>query len=99
MGSLGPITTAPLVQRTPYDVERTSLPVAMFGLSSYVLAVNTTSRRGTSRNSWPGCGRQPGLFTYATVRHGAAAHLITLMMLSRLKVDTVHVPFQGSGRR
>ena len=35
--SLGPITTAPLVQRTPYDAERDFAPVASFGLSPYVL--------------------------------------------------------------
>ena len=40
---------------------------------------------------------EPGKYTYATSGTGAAAHLITLMFLSRAKLDAVHVPFQGSG--
>ena len=37
--STGPITTAPLVQRTPYDVQRDLAPVAQIGISPYVLIV------------------------------------------------------------
>ncbi|MDB5373737.1 MAG: tripartite tricarboxylate transporter receptor family protein, partial [Belnapia sp.] len=33
--STGPITTAPLVQRTPYDPEKDFAPVAMIGISPY----------------------------------------------------------------
>ena len=38
--STGPITTAPLVQRTPYDPEKDFAPVAMIGISPYVLTVH-----------------------------------------------------------
>ena len=97
MGSTGPITTSPLVQRTPYDPERDFAPVAMFGVSSYVLTVTNKFPAQTIDEFVARLRGQPGKFTYATSGAGAAAHLITLMMLSRLKVDTVHVPFQGSG--
>jgi tripartite-type tricarboxylate transporter receptor subunit TctC len=40
---------------------------------------------------------EPGKFSYATSGIGAAAHLITLMFLSKAKLDALHVPFQGSG--
>jgi tripartite-type tricarboxylate transporter receptor subunit TctC len=97
MGSTGPITTAPLVQRTPYDVEKDFAPVAMFGVNAYLL---TVTNRFPARDMAEFAARlraEPGRYTYASSGAGAAAHLITLMMLSRLKVDTVHVPFQGSG--
>jgi tripartite-type tricarboxylate transporter receptor subunit TctC len=97
MGSTGPITTSPLVQRTPYDPERDFAPVAMFGVNAYLL---TVTNRFPARDMGEFVARlraEPGRFTYASSGAGAAAHLITLMMLSRLKVETVHVPFQGSG--
>ena len=97
MGSLGPMTTSPLVQRTAYDVEKDFAPVAMFGVSSYVLTVNNDFPARDIREFVAKLRAEPGRFTYATSGAGAAAHLITLMMLSPLKVDTVHVPFQGSG--
>lgn len=97
MGSTGPITTSPLVQRTPYDPERDFVPVAMFGLSSYVLTVTNNFPAQNIDEFVARLRAQPGKFTYASSGNGAAAHLITLMILSRLKVDTVHVPFQGSG--
>ena len=37
--STGPITTGPLVQKTPYDAEEDFAPVAMIGVSPYVLTV------------------------------------------------------------
>ncbi len=97
MGSTGPITTSPLVQRTPYDPERDFAPVAMFGVSAYVLAVTNRFPARDINEFVARLRAEPGRYTYASSGAGAAAHLITLMMLSRLKVDTVHVPFQGSG--
>ena len=97
MGSTGPITTSPLMQRTPYDPERDFAPVAMFGVSSYVLAVTNRFPARDINEFVARLRAEPGRYTYASSGAGAAAHLITLMMLSRLKVDTVHVPFQGSG--
>ena len=97
MGSTGPITTSPLVQRTPYDVEKDLAPVAMFGVSSYVLAVTNNFPARDIGEFVAKLRAEPGRYTYASSGNGAAAHLITLMVLSRLRVDTVHVPFQGSG--
>ena len=97
MGSTGPITTAPLVQRTPYDPDRDFAPVAMFGVNAYLLTVTNKFPARDMAEFVARLRAEPGKFTYATSGAGAAAHLITLMMLSRLKVDTVHVPFQGSG--
>ena len=97
MGSLGPITTSPLVQRTPYDPERDFAPVAMFGVSAYLLTVTDRFPARDIAGFVARLRAEPGRYTYASSGAGAAAHLITLMMLSRLKVETVHVPFQGSG--
>jgi len=95
--STGPITTAPLVQRTPYDVEKELAPVAMIGISPYLLTVRNDFPAQTAAEFIKVVKASPGKFTYASSGTGAAAHLITLMFLSRAGLDTLHVPFQGSG--
>ncbi len=96
--STGPITTAPLVQRTPYDPEKDFAPVAMIGISPYVLTVTNNFPAKTAEEFIKVVKANPGKFTYASSGTGAAAHLITLMWLNRAGLmDTVHVPFQGSG--
>jgi tripartite-type tricarboxylate transporter receptor subunit TctC len=95
--STGPITTSPLVQRTPYDPEKDFAPVAMIGISPYVLTVNPNFPASTAAEFLAKVRAAPGKYTYASSGTGAAAHLITLMFLSAAKLDTVHVPFQGSG--
>ncbi|MCO6417710.1 tripartite tricarboxylate transporter substrate binding protein [Siccirubricoccus sp. KC 17139] len=95
--STGPITTAPLVQRTAYDPQKDFIPVAMIGISPYVLVVNNNFPAQSAEEFVAKVRAAPGKYTYATSGAGAAAHLITLMFLSRAKLDTVHVPFQGSG--
>ncbi|WP_187829891.1 Bug family tripartite tricarboxylate transporter substrate binding protein [Siccirubricoccus phaeus] len=95
--STGPITTAPLVQRTPYDPQKDFIPVAMIGISPYVLVVGNSFPAQSAEEFLAKVRAEPGKYTYATSGTGAAAHLITLMFLSRAKLDTVHVPFQGSG--
>ena len=95
--STGPITTAPLVQRTPYDVERDFSPVAMIGISPYVLIVRNDFPAQTAAEFVVRVRSEPGKYTYATSGTGAAAHLISLMFLAKAGLDTVHVPFQGSG--
>jgi tripartite-type tricarboxylate transporter receptor subunit TctC len=95
--STGPITTAPLVQRTPYNPERDFAPVAQIGISPYVLIVRKDFPAQTAAEFVECVRAEPGKYTYATSGTGAAAHLISLMFLAKAKLDTVHVPFQGSG--
>ncbi len=96
--STGPITTAPLVQRTPYDPEKDLAPVAMIGVSPYLLTVTNNFPAKDTAEFIRVVKANPGKFTYASSGTGAAAHLITLMFLSKTGLtDAVHVPFQGSG--
>ncbi|MCP6473664.1 tripartite tricarboxylate transporter substrate-binding protein, partial [Klebsiella pneumoniae] len=85
-------TTAPLVQRTPYDPEKDFAPVAMIGISPYVLTVNPKFPAADAAEFVAKVRAEPGKYTYASSGTGAAAHLISLMFLSAAKLDTVHVP-------
>jgi len=96
-GSTGPIATAPLVQRTPYDPVKDFAPVAMLGISPYVLVVNPAFAAKTAAEFIATVKANPGKYTYASSGTGAAAHLIALIFLTIAGLDAVHVPFQGSG--
>jgi tripartite-type tricarboxylate transporter receptor subunit TctC len=74
--STGPFTTAPLVQRTPYDVTKDFAPVAQIGISPYVLIVRKDFPAQTAAEFLARVRAEPGKYTYATSGTGAAAHLI-----------------------
>ena len=95
--STGPITTAPLVQKTPYDPAKDFAPVAQLGISPYVLAVNPKFPAADAAEFVAALKKDPGKYTYASSGTGAAAHLIALMFLAKAGLEATHIPFQGSG--
>jgi tripartite-type tricarboxylate transporter receptor subunit TctC len=94
--STGPITTAPLVQKTPYDPVKDFAPVAQLGISPYVLAVTPKFPAANAAEFVAALKKDPGKYTYASSGTGAAAHLIALMFLAKAGLEATHVPFQGS---
>ena len=94
--STGPISTAPLVQKTPYDPVKDFAPVAQLGISPYVLAVNPKFPAANAAEFVAALKKDPGKYTYASSGTGAAAHLIALMFLAKAGLEATHVPFQGS---
>jgi tripartite-type tricarboxylate transporter receptor subunit TctC len=93
----GPITFAPLVQRTPYDPENDLAPIMGFGIAPYLLVV----RRGfpaTNAGQFVTLLRaSPGRYSFASSGIGGSQHLITAVFNARAGVETLHVPYQGSG--
>ena len=94
--SAGPVTFSPLVQRTPYDVERDLVPVAMTTNSPYMLVMKpgfpATDMAGFIRE----VKSKPGKYTFGSSGTGAAAHMIAAWFNHRAGLDVVHVPFAGS---
>jgi tripartite-type tricarboxylate transporter receptor subunit TctC len=94
--SIGPITFSPLVQRTPYDVEKELAPVASYGLACFMLLVRpdfpATDVRGFLRE----VKAHPGKYTFSSSGVGGAQHLVTAMFNAKAGIDALHVPFSGS---
>ena len=94
--SVGPITFSPLIQRTPYDVERELAPVASYGLACFMLLVRpdfpATDLRGFLRE----VRAHPGRYTFSSSGVGGAQHLVTAMFNAKAGIDALHVPFSGS---
>jgi len=94
--STGPIVTAPLVQRTPYNAERDFANVSITGLSGYVLVVPPSFPAQTAEEFVALLKANPGRYTFSSSGTGATAHIVAAWFHALAGVDVVHVPFAGS---
>jgi tripartite-type tricarboxylate transporter receptor subunit TctC len=70
-GSSGPVTVLPLLQSTPYDVARDFIPVAMMGLSPYVLVTAPDFPARDAKELVKMIQARPGAYTFASSGTGA----------------------------
>lgn len=94
--SAGPYTINPLLQRTAYDPERDFAPIAMAGISPYVLVTNPTFPATTVQEFVAAIRARPGEYTFGSSGTGATAHLIIEWFNAALRLQAEHIPFQGS---
>jgi tripartite-type tricarboxylate transporter receptor subunit TctC len=95
-GSSGPISISPLLQKTPYDVQKDFTPIAMAGLSPYVLVVNPKFPAQDIKAFIALVKASPGKYTFASSGTGATAHLVAEAFNAALGLKAVHVPYKGS---
>ncbi|MBP0464304.1 tripartite tricarboxylate transporter substrate binding protein [Roseomonas sp. PWR1] len=95
-GSSGPYTIAPLLQRLPYDTTRDFAPIAMWGVSPYLLVVKPDFPANTIEEFVALLKARPGHYTFGSSGRAATAHLIIEAFNARAGVDALHVPFAGS---
>jgi tripartite-type tricarboxylate transporter receptor subunit TctC len=94
--SIGPIGFSPLVQRTPYDVERELAPVASYGLTAFILLVRPDFPAADPRGFLRAVRAEPGRYTFSSSGVGGAQHLVTALFNAKAGIEALHVPFQGS---
>ena len=94
--SIGPITFSPLVQRTPYDVERELAPVANYGIAPFMLLVRADFPARDLREFLALVRASPGKFSHNSSGVGGAQHLLTALFNAKAGLEALHVPFQGS---
>lgn len=95
-GSSGPLSIAPLVQKTPYNVQKDFTPIAMAGLSPFVLVVSPKFPAKDVKALVAMIKANPGKYTFASSGTGATAHLIAEAFNAALSLKAVHVPYKGS---
>jgi len=94
--SSGPITVAPLVQPTPYNVSKDLTFIAMAGLSPYVLVTAPDFPAKDAAALVALVKANPGKYTFASSGTGATAHLIAEAFNAGAGLKAVHVPYKGS---
>ncbi len=94
--SSGPITVAPLLQKTPYVPARDLAPVAIAGFVGYVLVTAPSFPARDIKEFIALAKSNPGKYTYASSGTGAAAHLAVEYFNNVAGIKAIHVPYKGS---
>ena len=95
-GSSGPVTVSPLLQPTAYNPDVDLVPVAMMGLSPYVLVTAPDFPAKDAAQLVKMIKDNPGKYTFASSGTGATAHLIAESFNAALGLKAIHVPYKGS---
>jgi tripartite-type tricarboxylate transporter receptor subunit TctC len=94
--SSGPVTVAPLLQKTPYVSQRDLAPVAIAGLSPYILVTVPSFPAKDIKEFLSVIKAAPSKYTYASSGTGAAAHLAVEYFNGVAGIKATHVPYKGS---
>ncbi|HVE49321.1 MAG TPA: tripartite tricarboxylate transporter substrate binding protein [Casimicrobiaceae bacterium] len=96
LGFNGPLSTGPMVQKTPYDVAKDLAPVIITSSQPSVLAVNASLPIKNVADLVAWSKANPGKLNYASVGNGSSSHLVAELLKSLAGMEAVHVPFNGS---
>jgi tripartite-type tricarboxylate transporter receptor subunit TctC len=94
--SSGPVTVAPLLQKTPYDSERDLAPVAIGGFAPYILVTAPSFPAKDIKEFIAVVKNSAGKYNYASSGTGAAAHLAVEYFNSVAGIKATHIPYKGS---
>ena len=94
--SSGPVTVAPLLQKTPYVSQRDLAPVAIAGLAPYILVAAPSFPAKDIKEFLSVIKAAPTKYTYASSGTGAAAHLAVEYFNGVAGIKATHVPYKGS---
>lgn len=94
--SSGPVSISPLFTKTPYDSEKDLQPIAMLGLSPYLLVTNPDFPAKDAKELVALIKANPNKYSFASSGTGATAHLICEAFNAALGLQATHVPYKGS---
>ena len=96
LGFNGPLATAPMLQKVPYDVQKDLAPVITTTSQPNVLAVNAQLPVKDLKELVAYAKAHPGKLNFASVGPGSSSHLNGELLKSLAGIDIVHIPFNGS---
>lgn len=94
--SSGPVTVNPLLQKAAYDPEKDLIPVAMIGMSPYILVTHPSFPAKDVKEFVALVKANPGKYSFGSSGTGATAHLIAESFNSTVGLQATHVPYKGS---
>jgi tripartite-type tricarboxylate transporter receptor subunit TctC len=86
-----------LYVRIPYDARKDLKPVMMVGDGPNMLIVSSSLPAANAKEFVALIKGNPGKYSFASAGVGTTTHLSGELMKASLRLDLVHVPFQGSG--
>lgn len=96
--STAQFAVAPVMQKVTYDPLKDFVPIAVFGSSFSVLAVNGSLPVKTLPEFVDYAKKHPGKLNYGSGGVGTIGHLTTAAFAKRAGIELVHVPYRGGAQ-
>ena len=97
LGSPGPLTINPNLQRVPYDTLRDFAPITLATISPFVLVLHPSVAAGSVKDLIALARAKPGQLNYGSAGTGSVSHFSSEQFKALAGVDVVHVPYKGAG--
>jgi tripartite-type tricarboxylate transporter receptor subunit TctC len=97
LGSPGPLTINPNLQRVPYDTLRDFAPITLATLSPFVLVLHPSVAAGSVKDLIALARAKPGSLNYGSAGTGSVSHFSSEQFKALAGVDIVQVPYKGAG--
>jgi tripartite-type tricarboxylate transporter receptor subunit TctC len=85
-----------LIAKLPFDTERDFMPLARVAEIPELLVANASQPYGDVAGFVKAARAAPGRLTYASAGNGTLPHVTMELLLQRLGVQLVHVPYKGA---
>jgi tripartite-type tricarboxylate transporter receptor subunit TctC len=97
LGSPGPLTINPNLQKVPYDTLRDFAPITLAQISPFVLLVHPSVPANSVKDLIALAKSKPGTLNYGSAGTGSVSHFSAEQFKALAGVDVVHVPYTGAG--
>jgi tripartite-type tricarboxylate transporter receptor subunit TctC len=92
------ITINPAVfRKLPFDITRDFIPISLVSDQPNIVVANRSLPAKTLKEFASLARSQPGKYTFGTPGPGTGIHLATELLLQKLDLSLVHVPYKGTG--
>jgi tripartite-type tricarboxylate transporter receptor subunit TctC len=90
------ISVLPLLRQTPYDPQKSFMPVARIGDSIAGFVIHPSVGPKTLQDTVEYARKNPGKIAYGSAGLGSIQHMRIEMLKYRAKIDILHVPYRGA---
>jgi len=97
LGSPGPLTINPNLQRVPYDTLRDFSPITLATISPFILVLHPSVAATTVKELVALARPRPDGLIYGSGGNGSVAHFSGEQFRALTGVSLVHVPYKGAG--
>jgi tripartite-type tricarboxylate transporter receptor subunit TctC len=91
------VSAAATLQRTPFDLHKDLMPIAMIGDGPMVVGASAKSGIKTPADLVAAARARPDSVTYGTSGAGSLPHLSSELFADAAKVQLKHIPYKGGG--
>lgn len=96
MASVGPLTINPSLQKLAYDPMKDLVPIILVADVPNVLVVNPEKGIKNFKQFEAYVKANSGKLNYASTGVGTSAHLSSFMLMQRMGIEAVHIPYKGA---